>query len=58
MKNPDEVYASWVGEFEGLYHYGRAFILTNAPPVHRPPGRLMMLDRLLNHIKSFPTWHL
>ena len=55
MKNPDEVYASWAAEFEGLYHYGRAFILTMHPQYIGRPGRLMMLNRLLHHIKSFPN---
>ena len=55
MKNPDEVYASWAAEFEGLYHYGRAFILTMHPQYIGRPGRLMMLDRLLHHIKTFPN---
>ena len=55
MKNPEEVYASWAAEFDGLYHYGRAFILTMHPQYIGRPGRLMMLNRLINHIKSQPN---
>ncbi len=54
MRNPDEVYGTWVSEFEGLYHYGRAFTLTMHPQYIGRPGRLMMLDRLIRHIRGFP----
>ena len=55
FKNPDEVYSSWAAEFEGIYHYGRAFTLTMHPQYIGRPGRLMMLNRLIDHIKSFPN---
>ena len=55
MRNPDEVYGTWVAEFEGLYHYGRAFTLTMHPQYIGRPGRLMMLDRLIRHIRGFPN---
>ena len=54
MRSPDEVYGTWVAEFEGLYHYGRAFTLTMHPQHIGRPGRLMMLDRLIRHIRGFP----
>ena len=53
MRGPDEVYANWAAEFEGLYHYGRAFTLTMHPQYIGRPGRLRMLERLINHIRSF-----
>ena len=37
MRNPEEVYSAWASEFEGLYRYGRSFVLTMHPPIHRPP---------------------
>ncbi len=43
----------WKEEFEGLYHYGRAFILTMHPEVIGRPARLMMLERLIDHMQSF-----
>ena len=54
MRNPDEVYANWAAEFEGLYRYGRAFNLTMHPQYIGRPGRLLMLERLIAHIRSFP----
>ena len=55
MRGPDEVYANWSREFEGLYRYGRAFTLTMHPQYIGRPGRLMMLDRLITTIKSYPN---
>ena len=55
MRNPDEVYATWASEFEGLYRYGRAFTLTMHPQYIGRPGRLLMLERLIEHIRTFPN---
>ena len=55
MRNPDEVYGAWAAEFEGLYRYGRAFNLTMHPQYIGRPGRLLMLERLINYIRSFPN---
>jgi peptidoglycan/xylan/chitin deacetylase (PgdA/CDA1 family) len=55
MRNPDEVYLSWSAEFDGLYHYGRAFTLTMHPQYIGRPGRLLMLERLINYIRTFPN---
>ena len=55
MRGPDEVYANWAAEFEGLYQYGRAFNLTMHPQYIGRPGRLMMLERLIRHIQTFPN---
>ncbi len=55
MRGPDEVYANWAAEFEGLYRYGRAFTLTMHPQHIGRPGRLLMLERLIQHIQSFPN---
>jgi peptidoglycan/xylan/chitin deacetylase (PgdA/CDA1 family) len=54
MRSPDEVYSAWAAEFDGLYHYGRAFTLTMHPQHIGRPGRLMMLDRLVRYIRGFP----
>ena len=54
MRSPEEVYGTWAAEFEGLYRYGRAFNLTMHPQYIGRPGRLLMLERLINHIRSFP----
>lgn len=55
MKSPAEVYEIWAAEFEGLYHYGRAFPLTMHPQHIGRPGRLMMLEKLINHIRTYPN---
>jgi len=55
LRNPDEVYISWSAEFAGLYRYGRAFTLTMHPQYIGRPGRLLMLERLINHIRTFPN---
>ena len=55
MRNPEEVYETWASEFEGLYRYGRAFTLTMHPQYIGRPGRLLMLERLIEHIKTFPN---
>ena len=55
MKSPNEIYEIWAAEFEGLYRYGRAFTLTMHPQHIGRPGRLLMLERLINHMRSFPN---
>ncbi len=55
MRNPDEVYRAWSAEFDGLYRYGRAFTLTMHPQYIGRPGRLLMLERLIEYIRSFPN---
>ena len=55
MKSPGEVYQSWTAEFDGLYRYGRSFHLTMHPHIIGRPGRLLMLEKLINYIRSFPN---
>ena len=55
MRSPDEVYSTWTAEFDGLYRYGRAFTLTMHPQYIGRPGRLLMLERLIGYIRSFPN---
>ena len=55
MRNPDEVYGTWAAEFDGLYRYGRAYTLTMHPQYIGRPGRLLMLERLIEYIKTFPN---
>ena len=49
---PQHVYDVWSAGFEGAYHYGRAFVLTMHPHVIGRPGRLRMLERLIDHIRG------
>ena len=55
MRNPDEVYGTWAAEFSGLHRYGRAFVLTMHPQYIGRPGRLQMLERLIEYIRTFPN---
>ena len=52
MASPGHVYDVWSAGFEGAYHYGRAFVLTMHPYVIGRPGRLRMLERLIDYIRG------
>ena len=54
MASPEHVYQVWSAAFEGMYHYGRSFVLTMHPHIIGRPGRLRMLERLIRHIREFP----
>ncbi len=54
MASPQQVYDVWSAGFEGVYHYGRSFMLTMHPYVSGRPGRLRMVERLIQYIASFP----
>ncbi|MEM8807753.1 MAG: polysaccharide deacetylase [Cyanobacteria bacterium P01_G01_bin.38] len=49
----EKAFQLWREEFEGLYHYNSAFILTMHPEIIGRPARLLMLSRLIDHIQSF-----
>ena len=53
MRSPEDVYMTWAAEFEGLYQYGRSFNLTMHPQYIGRPGRLLMLEKLINYINTF-----
>ncbi len=53
MASPQQVYDVWSAGFEGAYHYGRAFVLTMHPYVIGRPGRMRMLERLIEYIRGF-----
>ena len=52
MRSPEDVYMTWAAEFEGLYQYGRSFKLTMHPQYIGRPGRLLMLEKLINYINT------
>ena len=54
MASPEQVYQVWSAAFEGMYHYGRSFVLTMHPFVIGRPGRLRMLERLIQYMREFP----
>ena len=51
--SPEQVYQVWSAAFEGAHHYGRSFLLTMHPHCIGRPGRLRMLERLIEYIKGF-----
>ena len=53
LKTANEVYESWKSEFDGIYKYGGCFNLTMHPQHIGRPGRLLMLERLIQYIESF-----
>lgn len=42
----------WTEEFDGMYHYGSAFILTMHPELIGRPARVQMIEQLIDHIRS------
>lgn len=46
--------SAWKEEFHGIYRYGGLFNLTMHPFVIGRPGRLMMLEQLIQTILSYP----
>ena len=54
MASPEHVYQVWSAAFDGMYHYGRSFVLTMHPFVIGRPGRLRALERLIEHMRELP----
>jgi peptidoglycan-N-acetylglucosamine deacetylase len=49
---PDEVFSIWRAEFDKAYEEGTMFILTMHPHVIGHRSRVMMLERLIRHMRS------
>jgi peptidoglycan/xylan/chitin deacetylase (PgdA/CDA1 family) len=54
IRNGEDVFKLWSDEFDGAYEEGTSFILTMHPQVIGHRYRMMMLDRLIQHMKSKP----
>ncbi len=54
MASPQHVFDVWSAGFEGAYSYGSAFTLTMHPYIIGRPGRLRMLERLIEFIRGYP----
>ncbi len=50
----EEVYQNWIAEFEGVYRFGRAMMLAMHPRQSGRLAKIVMLERLIDHIRSFP----
>jgi peptidoglycan/xylan/chitin deacetylase (PgdA/CDA1 family) len=51
-RDPAQVLAVWRGEFDAIREEGGMFVLTMHPQVIGRPGRIAMLEQLIEHIKS------
>lgn len=49
-----QAYQVWSEEFEGIYAWGGLFNLTMHPQMIGRPGRIMMLERLIQSIQRYP----
>jgi hypothetical protein len=54
LRNPNDVYSVWAGEFDGAYAEGSTFILVMHPQVIGHRYRVQMLERLITYMKKKP----
>jgi len=56
IQSQEAVYEIWQGEFDGMYQLdeGCVYILCMHPQLIGRASRLMMLEKLIRHIKQFP----
>lgn len=54
ISSHDAVFDNFSREFDGYYRYGLCFCLMMHPQVIGKPGRVMMLEKLLQHIRTYP----
>jgi peptidoglycan/xylan/chitin deacetylase (PgdA/CDA1 family) len=50
LRSPEQVIQIWQAEFDGLYEFGRYFLLVNHPQLSGRASRIMALERLLNYV--------
>ena len=48
----EKAFQLWKEEFDGMYRYGSAFVLTMHPELIGRPARVMMLERLIDYMRS------
>lgn len=48
----EKAFQLWKEEFDGMYRYGSAFILTMHPEIIGRPARVIMLEQLIDYILS------
>ncbi|HEY9824115.1 MAG TPA: polysaccharide deacetylase [Stenomitos sp.] len=48
----EKAFQLWKEEFDGMYRYGSAFVLTMHPEIIGRPGRILMLERLIDYMRS------
>jgi peptidoglycan/xylan/chitin deacetylase (PgdA/CDA1 family) len=50
----EDVFDLWAGEFDGYHRFGLCYVITLHPELSGSPGRVLLLDRLIRHIKAHP----
>jgi peptidoglycan-N-acetylglucosamine deacetylase len=48
----EKAFQLWKEEFDGMHRYGGAFILTMHPEIIGRPARVMMLEKLIDYMRS------
>lgn len=49
----EAVLANWIAEFDAYRKYGACFVLQLRPEMTGTPGRIFLIDALIEHIRSF-----
>ncbi len=53
IESCEKAFQVWKEEFNGMYQYGGAFVLTMHPEIIGRPARVMMIEQLIDYIRSF-----
>jgi peptidoglycan/xylan/chitin deacetylase (PgdA/CDA1 family) len=51
IQSPRAAYEAWTEEFDGYYRYGLCYVLMTHPQLIGKPGRALMLEQVIEHIK-------
>ncbi|WP_197081117.1 polysaccharide deacetylase family protein [Gordoniibacillus kamchatkensis] len=54
ISSHEHVLDNFKQEFDGYYRYGLCYVLMMHPQIIGKPGRIVMLDKLIQHMKSYP----
>jgi peptidoglycan/xylan/chitin deacetylase (PgdA/CDA1 family) len=54
ISSAENAFNVWTEEFRGIYRYGGLFNLTMHPQLIGRPGRVMMLERMIDFMRGFP----
>lgn len=54
MMSPETGYRIWSNAFDGYYRYGLCWTTMFHPQIIGKPGNMMLLDRIINHLKRKP----
>ena len=52
--SPDAAFEVFAQEFDGLYQRGGLWVMTMHPFLTGRPSRLLLLERLIRHVRAFP----